>query len=78
MLGRHQHLALHQTASGILRKGKRLLDHGTITVRQRIKDRLLLIIPQVFDQVDHIIAVKIAHAIGQNGGLENANHLFAD
>ena len=78
MLGRHHHLALHQPPGRPLGIGQRLLDRGAVQLVQRVQNRFLLRLFQVLDQVDHIVAVQLAHRLGQDMRRQDGDHLLAD
>ena len=76
-MGRCAHdFHLHQAACGFLRIGERLFDNKAITGVQRIEDLILLGLIKVFNQINNIIRLKIAHRIGQFSRAERVNHFF--
>ena len=66
VFGGGHHLGLHEAAGRIFGIGQRLLDGGTVGFVQRRQNRLLLGRLHVLDQVDDIVAVHLAHGLGQH------------
>ena len=56
---------------GVFRVGQRLFSRDPVGILQRVQDRLLLRLFQVFQQVDNVVAFQLAHRLGQNVGLQD-------
>ena len=76
----HAHdLALHEAAGGIFRVAQRLFDRGPVGIVQKVENRrLLVLVLEVFEQVDHVVAVEIAHRLGQHRRGQKLDHILAD
>jgi len=78
VFGGHHDFALHQTTSGIFGIGQRLFDSDPVRIFQGPQNGLGLRILKVFDQIDNIIAVHVAHGVRQHLGRQNRNDFLAD
>ena len=77
MLWCRHHLALHQATGGIFRPGQGLLNRDAVCVFQHVQNGFLLVVFEVFNQIDNIVTVQLAHRLGQHLRGQNAEHFLA-
>ncbi len=75
---RHHQLALHQPAGGVFRVAQRQSHGVPVGLAERAEDRGLLMLLEILDQVDDVVAVQLAHGVGQHFGMQDADDLLAD
>jgi hypothetical protein len=59
-----RNLSLHQPAGAFLRKGQALDQDRAFVRRQRGKDALLLVLVEILEQLDGVVAVQLGDRLG--------------
>ena len=78
MFGHRHEVAAHQSAGGFFREGKRGFDRDAIFRLQRGQNRLLVILVQIFDQLNRVIGFQLFGNLRHAGRGQRFHHVLAD
>ncbi len=70
-------LGLHPPAGGFFRVEKAALQRDALEMRQLFENFLLLVLRKVFQNVDRVVGIELAHAVGDGLGCQFLEDLLA-